>query len=936
MLEIILAVALFMIFGAVLLRSMVGVPFDFNNASDRMKAQYLLQEGQEAIVAIRNYSWDELTVGGPYGLENTSGYWELSGTSDTVDGFTRTITIFEETPTKYDVDIDVSWTTDEGISQTVTSFFLVTHWEQTSFSLDTYEDFVAGYFNGVLALLSDQLQLSEVGALSSSTTFISENYGGTGDPTEFHLDKNNLYISFTATNPGGEFALYDVKDVSRGNLVEIDSVEFGVNVNDFVVDGNYAYLATDSDNEVQVVRLSDMSIVETLNLPETHDANGIDINGTQLVVTRDSTIDPVTAGEIYNLNASNPESLSVTNYATLEYDFFDVKTYGGYAFVVGANGVSELEVYQLSDMSQVNLYNFSDSTYFNTIEISSDGSKAYLGRAVTAGEPEFVVFDISQPTVAFGASDVLGSTEINDSVNNIDISNGTAFLALASGSGEIASIDLSTYSLSYTLNVNQASAGNAVAYYGAHIYVGVSHDTETIQVLETTAGGWSHPTLFDSYDLDGNLNMTDIVIDGSYAYLGRESGGTCVPATGAGCEFVIFDISSPASIAYLGGVEIGADVNDLYVSGNYAYLANDGVELQVVDITTKTAPSIVGSYDSDGVLNGESVWGSGNYVYLGTAKNNGTCQLATGKNCELYIIDVTTPSSPVHVSGVEINFEVTDIQFNNPFIYLATPDNSGEIKSIDLSNPASPGLVVSYDNPGRGDATGMSFDTSTSALHITFTRNRTDYDYLILEYLSGGSLPSGAYGLSHDQTHQMVVPNGSHAYMAGETTNSEIEILDISDIHNPFEVGVLSLGGDANGVATDGTYAFIAGENNTQEVQVVGASPASFGTNTAGMFVSQAFDAVVTTPTWGDLFWSYSGLGTLQLQIRTASTEAGLAYATWVGPGGDPNAFFTTSETLITPYSGASGRQFIQVAAYFEGDGAETPMIENITIYYTP
>jgi len=935
LLEIILAVALFTIFGAVLLRAMVGVPFDFSNSADRMKAQYLLEEGQEAVTAIRNYDWDEVTVGGPFGLDNSSGYWDLAGSSDTVGGFTRTVTITEVNASKYDVAITVTWTTDETIAQSSTTNFRVTNWEALSFIIDSVTNFTAGYLNGVEVVSPGSIQLSNVGSYAASSTFITKDYSGTGDPTQFHLEANKLYASVT-NNSAGEFFLYDVKDVSRGTVTEVDSTEIGGSATDFVISGDYAYIASSHDNEVQVVRLSDMTVVETVNLTETHDATGIDIDGTDLVVVRDATVDAATAGEIYRLNASNPLALSVASYATLEYGFNDVQVYNGYAFVVSGVNTKELEVYRLSDMTQVNVYDLSGNDDVNVIELSADGQTAYLGRSQSGSQPELMVFDISSPETTFTAGDVLGTVEVGESINDIEVVGTEAFLALDDLSKELGVADLSTYTLSYTLDLDQSSPGEAVTAFGAHIYGGVSHDTETIQVLQTNSGGWVSPSIVDSADLSGNQNMFDIVVDGDYAYLGRDSGGSCNSGTGTGCEFVVYDISTPTAIVYLGGVEIGADVNDIYISGNYAYLANDGTELQVVDITIKNSPSIVGSYDSDSNANGESVWGSGTYVYLGTANNNKVCNSSNGKNCEFYILDVSTPSSPSYVSGVEIGTLVQDIEVNGVFAYIATPDNSAEIRSIDLSSHASPGAPVSYNHSGTGNPQGMTFDSSTNTLHVALASNGGQPDYSILYFGSGGATPSAQYGLAYNETHNMVAVAGDYAFLVGDAANAEIKIIDVSDITSPTEVSRLALSSNGNGVATDGTYAFIASENNSQEIQVVGPGAASSTLNKEGMYVSEFFDSAVTSPSWGNLEWVSSGTGTVQFQIRTASSTGGLDYAEWVGPSGSASAYFTTSDTLITPYSGASGRRYIQVAAFLSGNGSSTPVVEQIIINYTP
>ena len=54
---------------------------------------------------------------------------------------------------------------------------------------------------------------------------------------------------------------------------------------------------------------------------------------------------------------------------------------------------------------------------------------------------------------------------------------------------------------------------------------------------------------------------------------------------------------------------------DVYVTGDYAYVADGGSGLQIIDITDPTTPILAGSYDTPGFAQG--IYVSGNYAYAG-------------------------------------------------------------------------------------------------------------------------------------------------------------------------------------------------------------------------------------------------------------------------------------------------------------------------------
>ena len=104
--ELIVAMALFMIFSAGLSTTALGGYLTSLENARALQANALIIESWEALKSIRNSDWEEFE-NGTYGLSSWGGRWSLSGSSDSFSDFTRVVTI-EEVLRDYEGDIVTS------------------------------------------------------------------------------------------------------------------------------------------------------------------------------------------------------------------------------------------------------------------------------------------------------------------------------------------------------------------------------------------------------------------------------------------------------------------------------------------------------------------------------------------------------------------------------------------------------------------------------------------------------------------------------------------------------------------------------------------------------------------------------------------------------------------------------------------------------------
>jgi hypothetical protein len=208
---------------------------------------------------------------------------------------------------------------------------------------------------------------------------------------------------------------------------------------------------------------------------------------------------------------------------------------------------------------------------------------------------------------------------------------------------------------------------------GAYAYVADFRDG--LRILDVSNP--RTPTWLGSYDTTGP--GWEAVCKGSYAYLADYKDG-----------LVIVDISDPGAPTGVGSSLQAAGAYGLRVAGGYAYVASISQGLRIVDVSNPAAPELVGAH---AMRMAQRVDLAGSYAYL--VGTDG-----------LEIFDVRTPTAPTRVGGWSSPYDSRDVAVAGTYAYTAEvhpgPISIAILRIIDISNPAAPSLVGSYEKAGRG------------------------------------------------------------------------------------------------------------------------------------------------------------------------------------------------------------------------------------------
>jgi hypothetical protein len=148
-------------------------------------------------------------------------------------------------------------------------------------------------------------------------------------------------------------------------------------------------------------------------------------------------------------------------------------------------------------------------------------------------------------------------------------------------------------------------------------------------------------------------------------------------------KFVVDEVTNPLLPSLEGRCETPGTAYGVYGNDEYAYVANEQMGLQVIDMTELTDPEISGSCDTPGKA--LDVFVSGDYAYIADGREG------------LQVIDVSDPERPGIVGTCNTPGYANRIFVFEARAYIA--DGDAGLQVIDVSNPSSPSIVGECDTP---------------------------------------------------------------------------------------------------------------------------------------------------------------------------------------------------------------------------------------------
>jgi len=413
-------------------------------SGSRVRAVMLAEEGLEVVRNIRDASYANL-VDGTYGLATSSNQWIFSSSSqDIIGGFTRQVTIATVDSKRKSITSNISWQQNQQRSGLVSLISRLTNWMAIVIGDWANPNTLAGTYNAsgnndglkiavqgnyayivrnggtpdfLIVNISNPSSPSLAGSLTLTGTpnniFVSGNYAYVTNSDNVQelqiIDISNPLLpsvvgTFNASGNGNGMGIYvvgsiaylgrdtagedtfvtvNISNPSSPSLIgSIDLDQIGYEV---VVSGNYAYIASDdNEQELKVVNITTPSaptLAGGLNLAGNTDAITIARASSTLLVGQGSSLRIV--------NISTPTNPSLISSFTGGNTINEISLGNGnaYAFLAESNGPSELEIVNISTLNvptQVGIYNASAT--FNGVAYDGVSDRAYVVGAANTAE----------------------------------------------------------------------------------------------------------------------------------------------------------------------------------------------------------------------------------------------------------------------------------------------------------------------------------------------------------------------------------------------------------------------------------------------------------------------------------------------------------------------------------------------------------------------
>ncbi len=251
----------------------------------------------------------------------------------------------------------------------------------------------------------------------------------------------------------------------------------------------------------------------------------------------------------------------------------------------------------------------------------------------------------------------------------------------------------------------------------------------------------------DGVDIGTGNASTDIEARNGVAYLTADS------TSSTAMDFFIVNANDASSLRIMSSLNTGPGINAIEIAGPYAFAAQASSvsQLQIIDMHDRTAPQLISQLrlplptPTTTAPFAVSVFYSKGFIYLGTAKWSGP---------ELAVIDVSNINNPSVVGTFETNTVINDIYVRGDKAYLATADEQ-QMMILDVSDKSNPLLEDSFSSSGWQTQTGKTLEYfegilgfgrtvggfNVTANHEVFTFSSTTQSY------ASKDIPGGVYGL---------------------------------------------------------------------------------------------------------------------------------------------------------------------------------------------
>lgn len=243
------------------------------------------------------------------------------------------------------------------------------------------------------------------------------------------------------------------------------------------------------------------------------------------------------------------------------------------------------------------------------------------------------------------------------------------------------------------------------------------HETDSISIPEWNynleiAGGYAYVTTdkeFRVIDIRNPTRLKDVAgFDSFLSSYMKIKDNTVFLIENFNRELSIINISNPLAPQKIGSYDLHKlyFVNQIEISGKYAYLYGTPYLIEIIDISTPSAPIFAGSFPCPRISSAPEIkyYVDGKYMYMTDAYH-----FASIYRNYFIVYDISNPAGVQELGRCEIPVDsklVESISAAPPYVFCA--QGSSGIRVIDVTKPASPSELGVFNEAGSASDIFMS------------------------------------------------------------------------------------------------------------------------------------------------------------------------------------------------------------------------------------
>lgn len=510
--------------------------------------------------------------------------------------------------------------------------------------------FVADDSNGLLILSKEDL-------LNRNTEeILLANYRTPNKAIDVAVKGNFAYI----VDSGGDIWIVNInKLLNNSNTDNGVEQEISGKAEQIQIHGNRAYITTKKD-QLLIYTLDDPN---TLDNPGIYDV-GASIRNFIIVGNEYAYLAADTKGLVI-LNIGNPSEISLEKEFGDVSDAQDVALRGNYAYIAsGEKGFFVLDIADNFSITQVG----HEPSPANAHLIRVKDDYVYLADD-RDGLKTF------QSSVQFEYSEKEETSNLG-SFESVIVKDDYAFVA--AGEDGLRVINVKDPTAPIGVYLDDEVEGYASALDTKEDYLYVLYRKKGLRIF-SVFGSSEAPKPDNEKDTPGEAN--DLAVKGEFVYIADGPAGLQIVDLRNYAKPEIYSEDTP-------GNALG-----VFVLDDYAYIADGGEGLQIILVSDPEKPTLIHEVETPGEA--RSVFVS---KIRNSADEERTYAFIADGGAGLYIVDVTVPDQPVDVATYAVKNYASDVIIQNQTAYLAERDDG--LVLLDISNIIEPTLIKNQPTPG--------------------------------------------------------------------------------------------------------------------------------------------------------------------------------------------------------------------------------------------